>query len=78
MTGAAKHAARLECRQCHFTLGRLSRDRRHPDFTPGLSLIVNLTMQRIEVICPRCSTRRSFTDVVFPAMVIPALPVDAA
>jgi ribosomal protein L37E len=75
-----RNNARIECRKCGFTFGRLSADRRHPAFTPGLHMIVDTTLQRVDVICPRCGQRRSFTDIVFSAMAIakvPKVPVEA-
>jgi hypothetical protein len=40
-------------------------------------MIVDLALQRVDIICPRCGTRRSFTNVVFSAMAIPKVPVEA-
>jgi hypothetical protein len=41
------------------------------EFTPGVHIVVDTTMQRVDLICPRCNTRRSFTDVILTAMTIP-------
>jgi hypothetical protein len=72
----ASNEARLRCRHCGFTFGRITRDRRHPNFTPGLHMVVDTTLQRVDVIWPRCSKRRSFTDIVFSAMAIPKVPME--
>jgi hypothetical protein len=68
--------ARLQCRQCGYPFGRLSADRRHPTFTPGLHMVIDLGLQRVDVVCPRCGLMLSFTDVVFCAMAIPKIAVD--
>ncbi len=65
---------RRECRQCGYPLAYLANDRRHIDITPGVYLIVNLPEHRIDVVCPRCNLRRSFTDVVLSAMAVPPNP----
>jgi rubredoxin len=69
-----KSAARLQCRACGFTFGRLAADREHPSFAPGLHVVVDVCLQRVEIICPKCGTRRSFTNIVFSAMTIPKIP----
>jgi hypothetical protein len=45
-----RNQARLEFRNRGFAFGRLSADRRHPTFSPGLQMLVNPTMQRADVI----------------------------
>lgn len=68
---------RVVCRQCHYPLARLSPDRQFGDITPGVRMMVYLAEQRAELICTRCGHRRSFTDVVFSAMAVPKLAVEA-
>lgn len=76
MTPSSRHEARLECRNCGFPFGTLSRDRAYAELTAGLRLVVKLSPgeAEVEVICPDCGARRSFTDVMFPAMTVPRLP----
>jgi ribosomal protein S14 len=69
--------ARLRCRQCEYPLARLSRDRRFGDITPGVRMMVYLAENRAELVCSRCGTRRSVMDVIFSAMAVPKLAVEA-
>jgi rubredoxin len=62
------------CHVCGFVLSRKSAGSHTPDYTPGVRVVVNLRHQWVELMCPRCGTRRKFTDIVFSAMTIPELP----
>jgi rubredoxin len=73
--GQRVNEARLQCPQCGYPFGRLTADRRHPTFTPGLLMVIDLALQRVDVTCPRCGLKRSFTDVEFSAMAIPKVAV---
>jgi hypothetical protein len=68
-----EHNRVIERRQCGFKFGRISADRRHLAFTPGLYMTVDTTLQRVDAICPRCGQQRSFTDIIFSAKVIPKM-----
>jgi len=74
--GQRVNEARLQWRQCGYPFGRLSADRRLPTFTPGLHMVIDLALQRVDVTCPRCGVKRSFTDVVFSAMAIPKIAME--
>lgn len=59
---------------CGFEFGHFPRgNRRHPALTPGVHGVVNVADGRVELICPRCGTRRTLTDVVFAVMTIPKI-----
>ena len=53
-----------------------SADRRHPTFAPGPQMVIDLALQRVDVTCPRCGMKRSFSDVVFSAMAIPKIAIE--
>ena len=72
-----RNQSRLHCRDRGFVFGRLSADRRPPEFTPGFPMAVDTTRQRADGLCPRCGQRRSFTDVVFSALAMPRMPLKA-
>lgn len=78
MTDSRRSTSEISCRSCGFSLGRLAGDRRHAAVTPGVHMLVNVTSERfVALVCPRCGTRRTMTDLVVAAMAIPRIKGEA-